>query len=569
MDILFLHVPKFGAYSKPTNWFSFVNYPPVGLLGLADYLRKNGFQSRIIHLGVERYKYGKIDLAGMIAEAQPAMVGLNLHWHFQSFDVIETARSIKRSYPSLPVVVGGFTASLFAEEILRDFPCVDFVIRGEAEIPLRELISIYRSSREYSRVSNLAYRENGAVKMNPLTYVADQEMLSSLCYTDFTLLKDTPAFVNFSRYVRIYGLSDDTHAFLGRNRKMYPVVAGRGCANHCLFCGGSSKAQKTISRRTEVTCRSEESILSSLQDLERFGFNHALLSHDPFGDAAVAEEFYRTLFAGVRRRGIALSCELERWRFLPTREFVRDFLAAFGQDSVLALSLWNSDENVRRKNGVYWYSNEQLETCLDMMNEEGVGCCLYFACGLPFEGGKRELSAMARYQRQLKRRYKRVECRTFIIELEPGSRLSENHRALAVVPHRSSFADYYAHHQPSLQNHCLQLGYTRCHDLNEKELGSFYCRNFCDRFKARRLAPLFCAAMAAMWKLGAMKGFDRLCRALGALGIGKEITGREPEVPYGGRSAHRPVWTTHEQGECSVAKGESDEFLPCDHRPPM
>jgi hypothetical protein len=38
MDLLFLHTPKFQNYYKPIGEFSFILFPPLGLLGLADYL---------------------------------------------------------------------------------------------------------------------------------------------------------------------------------------------------------------------------------------------------------------------------------------------------------------------------------------------------------------------------------------------------------------------------------------------------------------------------------------------------------------------------------------------------
>ena len=39
--------------------------------------------------------------------------------------------------------------------------------------------------------------------LNPTTYVADSAMLDSICFTDFTLMKDYPCFVeSFSRYMQ-------------------------------------------------------------------------------------------------------------------------------------------------------------------------------------------------------------------------------------------------------------------------------------------------------------------------------------------------------------------------------
>src|SRR6516162_1378784 len=152
MDVLFLHVPKFRNHYKPIGEFSFILFPPMGLLGLADYLRVNGRTTEIIHLGVERQKHGEIDLERILTECNPDIVGLDLHWHFQSFDVMEVAKRIKEIRPGVAVLLGGFTATVFAEEILKTYGCVDFVIRGESEIPILDLHTEYRSGKCYNRV---------------------------------------------------------------------------------------------------------------------------------------------------------------------------------------------------------------------------------------------------------------------------------------------------------------------------------------------------------------------------------------------------------------------------------
>ena len=50
MNFLFLHVPKFNNCYKPFGRFSFINLPPIGLLGLADFLRKSRYSTKIVHL---------------------------------------------------------------------------------------------------------------------------------------------------------------------------------------------------------------------------------------------------------------------------------------------------------------------------------------------------------------------------------------------------------------------------------------------------------------------------------------------------------------------------------------
>jgi hypothetical protein len=96
MNVLFLHTPKFNNYCKPIGHYSFVLFPPIGLLGLADFLVKNNHTAKIIHLGVEQHQHGPLDFDRIISENQPLIVGLDLHWHFQSYDVIGVARRSNR-----------------------------------------------------------------------------------------------------------------------------------------------------------------------------------------------------------------------------------------------------------------------------------------------------------------------------------------------------------------------------------------------------------------------------------------------------------------------------------------
>ena len=459
-EILFLHVPKFRNYYKPIGEYSFILFPPVGLLGLADYLRRNGRSTEIIHLGVERLKHGEIDLERILAERNPAIVGLGLHWHFQAYDVIEVARKIKQIRPDTAVVLGGFTATTFAEEILKTHDCVDFVIRGESEVPLLELHRQYRCAKAYDQVPNLGYRDGPSVKLNPVTYVADEALLESTCFTDFTLMKDYPIFVeSFSRYMNITGLSESLQrCILLYHRKAYPVFLGCGCLNACGYCGGSRESQVNICGRTWLSLRSVEAVAASLEDIQRFGFELALLSYDPL-PSTLAESFYLELFEQVKQRGIRLAFDIERWN-LPTRKFIQAVRDTLPSGSVISLTLNSASEKVRKKNNGFAFDNRSLEECLAMMDEEGVNCLLFFAIGLPFETAA-DLQATADYHEYLRKRFKRVKLMTSMIEIEPGSPVSNNPEAFEVRLHRSTFADYYQYHSLPDRNQFQEAGYDR------------------------------------------------------------------------------------------------------------
>ena len=504
MDLLFLHVPKFNNYYKPFGRFSFINLPPIGLLGLADFLRKNSYSTRIIHLGVEKHKYGEINLEKMVAEHQPAMVGLDLHWHFQAYDAIEIARKLKKSHPEVAIVAGGFTASFFAEEILREFDCIDFVIQGDAEVPLRDLIAQYHSEGAYHNVPNLAYREGGAIRTNPISYVGDQKILDTLCYTDFTLMKDYPTFVDsFSRYVHLDILSENLQRLLMEQGKMFPVFLGRGCVYNCSFCGGARSAQKSITNRQGVYLRPFESVLNSLRDLQRFGFDTTVLPLDP-PPAPVREKFYLALFEAIKREKISLTLEVERYH-LPSREFIRQFRDLPGPNSWITLSPGSQNEEIRKKNGLNRYSNAELEECLKMMDEEGVNSLVYFWAGQPFETEK-DLKEMGGYMKHLRNKFTRVRCRASMIEIEPASPMSSNAGHYGVMPERQSFMDYYHYHRQAGRNPFLEMGYERAGCPSQTKTKKLFCRHLCTRFDRRWATPFIrktlCNVADGVWKSG-------------------------------------------------------------------
>lgn len=509
MDVLLLHVPKFRNYYKPIGEYSFILFPPMGLLGLADYLRQHGRTTEIIHLGVERQKHGQVDLEQILTGRNPDIVGLDLHWHFQSYDVIEVAKRIKKIRPDVAVLLGGFTATVFAEEILKTYDCVDFVIRGESEIPILDLHTEYRSGQRYDRVANLAYRDGQEIRLNAVSYLADESLLNSISFTDFTLMKDYPIFVDsFSRYMNIPSLSESLQRRIFRNRKGYPVFLGRGCPHACDYCGGGRESHININSRTRLSMRSVETVTNSLEDIQRFGFDFVFLSYDPL-PCTRAERFYFALFEQVKKRGIRLNFEIERWQ-LPTRQFVQAVRQMLPRGSVISLTLNSSSETVRKKNGLFFFSNQALEENLAMLDEEGVDCLLFFAIGLPFETAE-DLEATAKYQKYLTSRFKRVKLMTFVIEIEPGGRLSNNPEAFEVKLHRSTFADYYDYHALPSQNHFQETGYDRKNCPGPGQVADVFCKQFCPRAKVSgALAPIICNAVSLVWKSGAIHLIDKI-----------------------------------------------------------
>ena len=113
---------------------------PLGLTAFSWLLKKNGFSSKILHLSIEELADPDFRIEEYIRSHDIKIVCMDLHWHPQAFRVIETATAVKQAASGCKIVLGGFTATLFAEEILRSHQAIDFIIKGDAEAPLLALI---------------------------------------------------------------------------------------------------------------------------------------------------------------------------------------------------------------------------------------------------------------------------------------------------------------------------------------------------------------------------------------------------------------------------------------------
>lgn len=101
----------------------------------------------------------------LLSELNPAVVGLSI-MTFQrrtASRIIDLVRALK---PATKIVVGGYDPSLAAEayEPLD----VDYLIRGEGEIPFRELLRALDQGSGFESVSGLSYRRDPGWIHNPI-----------------------------------------------------------------------------------------------------------------------------------------------------------------------------------------------------------------------------------------------------------------------------------------------------------------------------------------------------------------------------------------------------------------
>jgi radical SAM superfamily enzyme YgiQ (UPF0313 family) len=450
IDLLITHVPKASSYYPPYGEYMTTNLLPMGTWALAELAATHGYQTEIGHLGLQWITQGVFSPLGYLKGRSVMAVAIPLHWHQQSYDVMQAADEIKRERPEVFILLGGYTASLFHTEIITSFPQIDAVIRGDAEVPLIALMEARTRKRRYEEVPNLTWRDKGEVKENPLSYVASEKDLERASYANLALLRDQER----ETYVRSIGfpfvwakgLSPKT------NRKrfhcgppVFPLTIGRGCTGNCTWCGGGAVAQRLVNGRRGVVFRAPERVVETMAEAKAWGYEMVHIAFDPGKEG---ERYYRQLFPLLRKHGLRMKCYFESFS-LPSVHFLNEFHRTFdGDGSVIALSPECGDEKVRHRNKTFAFSNEELLKTISLAEDRGIQVDIFFAMGIP---GERygDLVQTAALRREIQRRFKNIgRVWTSPIAVEPASPWHLHPEEFGISSTRNTFADFYQANAP-------------------------------------------------------------------------------------------------------------------------
>jgi len=417
----------------------------LGTIALADFLEQNGHESKIVNVFVEKQIDNNFNLAEYAKNSGAKIFCLPLHWHFQTYDVIEAARKIKNEIPDSKIILGGFTATFFAEEILKEFNFVDFVIRGDAEKPLLNLIE--ENEEDYSKIPNLTWRKENKTISNSQTYKLNSEMLSSLSFTNFGLIE------HFDEYKKLGLAKTDKE-----NKWLFVYNPGVGCNVNCSYCGGSCISQKRLNGRETSIFIDKEKAVSELKKLAEHAMGVWYVCFDPLND----RKYYLELFKKIREEKIKIKCKFEAWS-LPTKEFVDGFKETFAEGSEILLSPDTGSEKIRKLNKGFYYSNNELIESINYMGKKGVGCRLYFTAGLPVEEMKDFLETLLIINK-IRNESPSTIIHSVPIEMEPAAPIFMDSKKYGITTKRKSIIDFYNSHKKQ-----SDIGYSTGH-FSEEEI---------------------------------------------------------------------------------------------------
>jgi len=216
LRVLFVEPPK-------DFWFVMGEYipPPFGVLTLAAYLETNNkdVEVEVIDCQAEEMSWEKLEKR--IEAFQPDLVAPSGLGTCNVYNVLQTTNLTKQTSPEAKTVVGGQHFTALADETLKTQQNVDFIIRGEGEQTLAELVNSLEKDRPLDSVAGLSFRHKDHVIHNQ-----DRKLIQDLNFLPM------PAYNHVQQHMKKYYF-----ALMANKNTHFAIIEGsRGCFNKCSYC---------------------------------------------------------------------------------------------------------------------------------------------------------------------------------------------------------------------------------------------------------------------------------------------------------------------------------------------
>lgn len=244
-QVLLVH-PRYGEETERRIFQPGIEFP-ISLAYLSAFLDASGIDTSILDLRL--HAYPEAALRECIREAKPVAAGITASTAGMERASL-AAKHIKGIDPGIVTILGGWHASAVPGEILEKYPEFDYVVHGEGEVALKNLVTAVLGGAGPESCKGIAFRSDGRIQINPR-----EEFIADLDSLPFPARHKVP----ITRYRPKPGT---------RNYLSLPstgILVGRGCPYGCLFC------YKGVWGKN-VRFRSPENVLQEIETcIHRFG----------------------------------------------------------------------------------------------------------------------------------------------------------------------------------------------------------------------------------------------------------------------------------------------------------
>jgi len=336
---------------------------PLGLLSLSSYLAKySSHRAKVVDLAYYiKNKYVNINkdfyknCAEFLLNKFPSDVYGFSTIVTGEIPSVQIAKELKKINSQIKIILGNQWASLNDLEVLKFFPHIDYIVRGEGEETLLELLDVVENNCELGNVKGISYLDNFNPRRNE-----DRKMIADL--DDIPPIDMSYSYPQFKEYNRSgYG------GYYGM------LEFGRGCPFSCSFCS------TTIHWNRSVRTFSIKRTIDDIKRLQNYGFDFIEFTYDNFGTrrGELIEFCHKLIVSNVNIRW-SIRCRLD----CLDGEAI-SMLKQAGCVSIL-VGLESGAQAVIEKIGKKLDFKEALKT-VELLIKEGIRVCGSFVTGLPYE----------------------------------------------------------------------------------------------------------------------------------------------------------------------------------------
>lgn len=212
MKVVFVRTPR---YVWPFNSETSAFWQPLGFMSLAGQIERFHPDWCIEIIDCPGNRIGWKTLLNTLSSDWPDVVCIGEET-VSSNEAVKLATFIKRQHPSTTVITGGVFFSYAGQEFLKN-GLIDYVVHGEGEITLLELLRAISDNHNVTCVKGISYKHSGEVVCTTARPpIANMDNLPM------------PAWSKIS--MQSYGSGSKNHPGL------VSIEHSRGCTDSCDFC---------------------------------------------------------------------------------------------------------------------------------------------------------------------------------------------------------------------------------------------------------------------------------------------------------------------------------------------
>jgi radical SAM superfamily enzyme YgiQ (UPF0313 family) len=318
--------------------------PPLGIAYIAAVLRQKKFDVDIIDANAENLSLDQI--YSRLIQFEPGIVAISCNYSPLHNPTLQIAEMVKSKF-NIPVIIGGNHATAMAERMLIKCPSIDYVVCGEGETIVPQLINALIVQSSLKDVLGIVFRDgNSIIRTSTALLISDLDQLPLPAYD----------LLPMDKYRR------------------YNVITSRGCPFNCCYC-----ASNVIFKR-KIRYRSPKNVVDEIEHLiKHYGHKHFWFSDDTF---TTNIQYTSSFLDEIIKRNIDIT-----WSCLTRVDVVTKYLLQKMKSagcSYISYGIESGNQEILNKIGKNITIKEILST-LKMTYEVGIRQYGFFVVGFPGE----------------------------------------------------------------------------------------------------------------------------------------------------------------------------------------